>query len=268
MNRYRLGCVPYLNARPLVDFFETGAGVDLAEVVYAPPSALAEMLDRDEVDAALASSFYSLSSPNARVASAAAISSQGDVQSVRLFSRVQIPQIRSLALDRSSLTSNSLVLGWLSEVHGIHPATDVEDPDISRMLERHDACVLIGDVGMNADETGKVVVDLGRAWAEWKQLPFVWAMWTGREGLTEELNDCLRLAIEFGLANLRDIAERESSRTNQDVERAYSYLKNSIDFTFSSQHLVGLREFSKECAKLDLLDEDRMPTVVGAAVPA
>lgn len=268
MKRYRLGCVPYLNARPLVDYFETGSGADLAEVVYAPPSELAEMLDRREVDAALASSFYALRCPDTRVASAGAISSQGEVQSVRLFSRVQISQIQSLGLDRSSLTSNNLALAWLSRVHGVRPTTDVEDPDIAGMLRRHDACVLIGDVGMNADEGGKVVVDLGQAWTDWKRLPFVWAMWTGREGLTEDLNDCLRLAIEYGLANLRDIAERESSRTNQDVERAYTYLRDSIDFTFSSRHLAGLREFSKECAELGLLNEVRMPIVVGAAVPA
>ena len=45
---YRVGSVPYLNAVPLTRGLES-------EIVFATPSKLAEMLQRDELDAALVS---------------------------------------------------------------------------------------------------------------------------------------------------------------------------------------------------------------------
>ena len=47
----RIGSVPYLNAKPLVDWFHSGECDADVEVVYAVPSRLAEMLRRRELKA-------------------------------------------------------------------------------------------------------------------------------------------------------------------------------------------------------------------------
>ena len=49
----RLGCLPYLNVKPLVYTLERGRLPEGWELVYAPPSQLAQMLAREEIAAAV-----------------------------------------------------------------------------------------------------------------------------------------------------------------------------------------------------------------------
>ena len=51
MAQFRVGCVPFVNARPLVAAFD--APNDWVEVVYDVPSKLPALLDSGEVDAIL-----------------------------------------------------------------------------------------------------------------------------------------------------------------------------------------------------------------------
>ena len=53
MSKYRVGCVPFVNASPLVAWFEAPNGSDEVEVVYELPSLLPAMLDSVEVDVVL-----------------------------------------------------------------------------------------------------------------------------------------------------------------------------------------------------------------------
>ncbi len=48
--RFRIGCVPYLNAKPLVEWFHSPECDADAEVIYAVPSRLAAMLRAGEID--------------------------------------------------------------------------------------------------------------------------------------------------------------------------------------------------------------------------
>jgi predicted solute-binding protein len=57
MKTIKIGSVPYLNARPLVNFFATPEGKSTQiEVVEAVPSKLAQMLEGGEISVALVSS--------------------------------------------------------------------------------------------------------------------------------------------------------------------------------------------------------------------
>jgi chorismate dehydratase len=105
-----IGSVPYLNAKPLVAWFDTtegkGSGV---EVLYDVPSRLARMVEAGEVACAMVSSVELFRHADWKAVPGIAIASTGKVLSVRLFSKVPVDRIRSLALDTSSLTSSALV---------------------------------------------------------------------------------------------------------------------------------------------------------------
>ena len=191
---YTIGSVPYVNARPLVRYFEEEPGRFPVEVRYDVPSRLPAMLDRREADAVMASSIESLLTPGRRIAGGLCIASRGPVLSVRLFSKPPIGEIRTLALDQSSLTSNSLAKVVLWERYGVRPDASPEPPVLSDMLANYDACVLIGDIGMRTDGSGLHVIDLGEEWTELTGLPFVWAAWIGGDRLDEELSGYLRAA--------------------------------------------------------------------------
>ncbi|MBS1713122.1 MAG: menaquinone biosynthesis protein [Armatimonadetes bacterium] len=208
---YRLGCVPYINAVPLVAMFEQSPEFGV-EVVYAVPSRLPELLDSGEVDAILVSSYYLLTTPGLRAATSACIGSKGPVASVRLFSKRPFRTVRTLALDASSMTSNALCCLLLKDVYKNVPETSVQPPVLSDMLRDHDAGLLIGDIGMTEPGKGLWKLDLGQAWTKWQGLPFVWALWVGREKLDPCLASMLEIAARSSWMGQEAEADLEARR--------------------------------------------------------
>lgn len=249
MPRFRIGCVPFLNAKPLVAYYATPEGEAEAEVIFGPPSQLAAWVDRGEVDVALASSYFAAADPGYAIAPGISISSLGAVDSVRLFSKVPLPEIRTLALDESSMTSNHLALLLLAKKYGCRPAAATMPPDLTRMLSNKDAAVLIGDLGMESDGDGLTVLDLGAAWNELSGLPFVWAVWLGREGLSDELAASLLHAKDYGMRHIEDIARAESERLNWPYGRCLRYVAEVIDYDLTDLHIQGFRLYRDLCAE-------------------
>lgn len=143
---YTLGSVPYLNAKPLVRWFEEVPGS--VSVVYGVPSRLPGLLESGKVQAILVSSIEALRRPDLSIADDVAICSVQEVLSVRLFSKKPIAEIRRLALDASSMTSNALARIVLARRYGVEPECSSQPPDLDSMLRDHDAALLIGDNGM------------------------------------------------------------------------------------------------------------------------
>src|SRR3954462_12551367 len=108
MMTYRVGCVPYLNAKPLVRLFEDMRGRLPVEVVYDVPSRLPDMLADGEVQGIMVSCIEALRVPGKRAVDGVSISTQKEVLSVRLFSKVPPRMVRTVAFDESSMTSNAL----------------------------------------------------------------------------------------------------------------------------------------------------------------
>jgi chorismate dehydratase len=260
----RLGCVPFLNAKPLIELFAAEEDLD-AEVTFASPSLLGDMVDNGDVDAAIASSFFAISDPTLKIAAGVSISSRGPVRSVRMFSKVPFSEINSLALDAASMTSNHLALIILAEEFGVRPKTDRRTPDLDSMLESCDAAILIGDAGMAANGHGLYVLDLGQEWSSATGLPFVWAAWVGRDGLTENLAGQLRNAKDYGVRHIEEVAVRASQELDWPYATCLNYLTESIDFDLDAAHLKGFELFGKKCVQMGFVEDFRMPPIVGDA---
>lgn len=263
--RPKLGCVPFLNAKPLIAWFSEG---DSADVTFEDPSLLGPMVDNGEVDAAIASSFFAVQDPSLRIAAGVSISSNGPVRSVRLFSRVPFEEINSLALDSASMTSNHLAQIILDKKYGVRPNCEPRKADLAAMLEEFAAAVLIGDAGMVARGDGLHVLDLGEAWTAMTGEPFVWAVWVGRGGLTEDLAAQLLRAKEFGQRHVTDISNAAAVELGLSPETTLDYLTNSIDFDLEPSHLRGFELYGKLCQEMGFVSEFRMPNIVGGASAA
>lgn len=251
----RIGSVPYLNARPLVDWFHTPEGRNTGvEVVYAVPSQLARMVQQGEVACATVSSIELFRNPSWQAVPQIAIASTGRVLSVRLFCKVPVEAVRSVALDTSSLTSAALVKVLFARRWGITPAYLPAQPDLTAMLQKADAALLIGDRGMIAPEDGLCVIDLGLAWYEWTGLPFVWALWLGQQQqITPRLIQLLEGAREWGTRHLGRIAQDAASRTGLDANLALRYLRDIMQYELTPLHQEGLHRFATECQQLGLI---------------
>src|SRR5438132_13120887 len=110
---FRVGSVRYLNAVPLTRGLEE-------QVSFTVPSKLAEMLRRDELDAALVSVTEVLLNDRYDVLDGIAIASLGTVFSVILAHKKPLAMAREIFCDTASLTSVNLLKVLLAE-RGLKP---------------------------------------------------------------------------------------------------------------------------------------------------
>jgi chorismate dehydratase len=262
---YTVGSVPYLNAKPLVKPLLWAGEASPVSVSFAVPSQLPVLLANGEVQAILVSSIAALAEPNSTVAAGLSISTQREVLSVRLFSKVPFDQIQTLAEDQSSMTSNALAKILLAELYGVHPFSRPMPPDASLMLESCDACILIGDHGMRFDGGRNYVLDLGQAWDRLTELPFVWAVWKGGEGLKPELVSHLQHALAQSQAAIDRVITESSMETGFSEDQCRHYLTEIMDYRLADRHLEGLACFGQLLQSHRLLDEAYGPRIVEAA---
>src|SRR5437867_12917517 len=110
---FRVGSVPYLNAVPLTRGLEE-------QIIFVTPSKLAEMLRRDELEAALVSVTEVLFNDRYDVLDGIAVASLGEVKSVFLAHRRPLGEVHEVFCDTASLTSVNLLRILLAE-QGLRP---------------------------------------------------------------------------------------------------------------------------------------------------
>src|ERR1051326_4517912 len=155
---FRVGSVPYLNAVPLTRGLEE-------EITFATPSKLAELLQIDQLDAALVSVTEVLFHDRYDVLDGSAIASLGEVKSVLLAHRKPIEEAREVFCDTASLASVNLLRVLLAE-RGLKPEFKPLPSYDAASLP--DYALLIGNQALDfllGPHTHEVW-DLGAAWYE------------------------------------------------------------------------------------------------------
>lgn len=249
----KLGCLPYLNVRPLVYTLEKGGLPQGWEFAYAPPSVLAGMLARGEIAAAPVSSFACFANPDFGVCPGICIAADGPVRSVLLMSKMPIESIRTIALDTSSLSGANMLRIVLAEAYHLAPEFVRADPQPERMLEQADAALVIGDPAMLHPKDGLHVLDLAEQWRKLTGLPAVFAVWAGR-GITPELVEVLHEAKRQGMALLPEIAQKESERLGLPYEVCFEYLSEIMVYDMGEREQQGFEMFREKARAHGLLE--------------
>ena len=257
----KLGCLSYLNVRPLVYTLENGGLPKGWEFVYAPPSVLAGMLASGEIAAAPVSSFACFVNPDFDICPGICIAADGPVTSVLLLSKKPITAIETVALDTSSLSGANLSRIILSEGYGMHPRFVQCSPDpVSAMLEVADAALVIGDPAMVCPKDGLLVMDLAEEWKKLTGLPMVFAVWAG-QGVTHEVVVVLHEAKRRGMAMLEQIALEESQRLSLPYEQCYEYLSRIMVYDMGERETQGFELFREKAAAHGLLGKAQVSDV-------
>ena len=239
---FRVGSVPYLNAAPLTRGLED-------QILFLPPSELAVKLREGELDAALLSITEALFNGCYDILDGIAIASLGEVKSVFLAHRQPLEEIREIACDTASLASFNLLKVLLAE-KGLHP----EFKPLSNYESAHeiDNILLIGDPALNFSLAphDHEIWDLGTAWMELTNLPFVYAVWTlRREVQNAPLRRALRDARNFGMDTLETII---TSRTEYTHDFRKDYLEWHIHYHLGTDERRGLAKFIELLRKHNL----------------
>ena len=253
---FRLGVVSFLNALPL--YATLTARPDIC-ITPALPARLAEGLTSGIYDAALMPVVDHLRGVGDGLLGDAIVGATGRVESVMLFSNVEIENVKSIALDTSSHSSVALTNIIARDFYGLNPQMIHHAPDVAAMLGVADAALLIGDPALIAMQNpGKMYIyDLAGQWQKFTGLSFIFAAWAAREGLEkdkrDELTQILNQARDEGKARIAQLVAQEKLPPALSPAIVENYLFNIIEHTRTPSHGAGLNEFRARLAKLGLL---------------
>lgn len=251
----RLGRIPWINAAPVYAAMDRGLVTPPAAVVSATAAELNDLLAAGELDLSVISAVeYARDATRYHLLPDLAISCDGPVHSVALFSRRPIGELDGATVLRTASSRTSVLLLELlcRHVWGVRPrfATARAEPgDLDALATLpHDAVLVIGDAALHLRSAGHYphMADLGAAWHAWTGLPFVFAVWAARRDADREaalaLHGDLLASRAWGLAHLDLLAEEGARRTGIPVAAVRPYL-GDLDYRLTPRHLEGLTTF-------------------------
>ncbi len=223
----------------------------LFDLSFSVPSQCADRLAEGSAEIGIVPSIQ-LTRQNLEIIRGAGIACRGPVRSILLISKVPFAEIRTLAADSSSRTSVVLSRIILSQKYGAEPLFISEAPDLVRMLDHADACLIIGDPALLLDPADIPfhVLDLGAEWADLTGLPMVFAVWAAREDVATQSPEPFLRSLQFGLDHLDDIVQSEHVNRQITADLAHQYLTRNIVFQLGEAEYRGLDRFLQYASDL------------------
>jgi chorismate dehydratase len=280
VQKLRISIVQYLNTAPLVWGFTNGPMAGKYDLSFTVPSQCAEALRTGAADIAIIPAIEYQRIPGLVVLQDLAIASQNCVRSLLIVAKKPIEQVRSVALDRSSRSTQALTRILAAEHWKIDPEFFEAEPDLRAMLEKADAALLIGDPALRisvAIEKKSAVSPEGRAvcqaatlgivgpeifhlydvvgeWRKFTGLPAVMAVWAARpEIVTPEVLTDFSASRDYGVAHIAEITKLSSRELDLPVTTLATYLNWNIDYSLSPENRRGLEHYYQLCAALGLI---------------
>jgi chorismate dehydratase len=231
------------------------------DISYTVPSLCARALAEGTGDIGIIPAAAYAQIPGLVVLPDVAIASRRPVRSILLVSRVPIDQVRSVALDTSSMTSVALTKILFEKWMGGGRAFASMEPDLEKMLAACDAGLLIGDPALKVDRRKYHTLDLAEEWIRYTGKPFVFAFWAVRgEALREadpalDLPEIFRESRNHGLQakNVDQISREWAPRLVLSESQVRTYLTENIHYDLDSGCLDGLQLFYRYAAELGVL---------------
>ena len=261
--RLRVGRIPYVNCYPVYGAIDRGVVSLEGEVVDGVPTALNSAMAAGTLDVSVISAVeYARAASRYLLLPDLAISCDGPVRSVMLFSRRPAPQLGGarVLVSRSSMTSVALLDLLFADVWRARPAFVPADAEIADLAaggasgaSPHEARLIIGDAALLLSSGMSELAaeypytyDLGEEWKRWTGLPFVFAVWVAQRATPVRAALGVHAALiesrNWGLAHLAALAVQASAATGVTVATAVEYL-SGLDYGLRYEHLAGLTTF-------------------------
>src|SRR5256885_10821308 len=273
----RIGCVKYLNARPLI--YGWSGAVD-----FDHPAALCRKLEHGDLDVALVSSLEYLRRPIYRIVDGVSISAHGAVYSVIVAHNEDLSRAQEIDIDPASETSVALLrclldqrdlnprLVRITDLQSVRPAElhSAESETADKMSARRTGQrpvfhLLIGDqaIRFRAEHGERYHYwDLAETWMKITSLPFVFAFWLIRPEIqnAKGIADKLRALRDHNVASIDELALSQSEVSPTFCRK---YYREHLLFDFGEREKAGLREFHRRCLlnKIDVAPDLRLNLV-------
>lgn len=241
MNKIKISAVSYTNTKPFIYGIEHSEIKNKIELSLDIPSDCAAKLIDGKVDIGLIPVAAIPFVPNANIIGSYCIGSVGAVNSVFIFSDVEVSEIKTIKLDPQSRTSNNLAKVLL-KFHFKHDVEFVADEN-----EKTDAIVLIGDRTFGKKDDFTFAYDLGEEWMKLTGLPFVYAAWVANKEISALFITEFDAALKLGLAHRNEVLKELAPIANFDLE---DYFFNKLNFELTEDKRKALDLFLDYIKKL------------------
>jgi chorismate dehydratase len=278
--KLRISIVQYLNTAPLVWGFTNGPLRGKYDLSFTVPSLCAEALHSGAADIAIIPAIEYQRIDDLAILPDMAIASQNLVRSLLIISKKPIEAVRSIALDRSSRSTQALTKILCDRRWKNAPEFFEMPPDAGAMLQRADAALLIGDpalrlsieIAASAERgaSGEQVCPAGSAgiaggeslhvydvveeWRKMTNLPAVLAVWAARsEVASPDVIEDFQASRDLGLKNVDEISQQAARELALPAVELHGYLTENIDFTLGEENLRGLTAYFAFAATMGLI---------------
>ena len=229
--------VKYANAAPLAHFLtEVAPGVG---VITGRPAELAAWLADGWADAAMVPVADLFADHELVMIDGVGICADGEVGSVLLKCNCPPAQVRTVARDVASRTSNALAEILLAR--HLHLSVEMVPAETADA----DARVVIGDRAMKAPSAPGGDLDLAGLWKDMTGLPFVFAVWAYRKGhpQAEALSRIARAARDEGVRAAGELGEFHARRLGLDAQRVRDYLTHVVHYHVGPREIEAMDLF-------------------------
>ncbi len=267
-----LGQINYLNCWPLYHLLHETSIAHSFALKSGHPAQLNQDLENGKIDISPSSSILPAVSPinDYFVLPDIAITSLNEVRSVILLSRRPLSELNGCKI---TLTSHSLTSIFLLKIilfhfqkldpKGITFTTQELGPE-----QTYDTALIIGDQALeiyHKPPAGFKVYDLGHIWHQFTGLPFVYALWIGRNPARKkksraiiELHQKLTKITAKLPEKLAELANQalldKEIKTTINASQLLAYWQTAISYRLEAQALSGLHLFYYYAKDLGLTD--------------
>lgn len=265
----RIGEINYTNIMPMFYYLDRS---ELHKKNFtfeqATPAQLNKKMSQGQIDIGGISSFeYAKNPGDYYILPGLSVSSIGSVGSIFLFSKKKASELHenSIALTSSSATSVHLLKLIMEHYFHVKPAYVTEYPAFKKMLEDHEACLLIGDDAIKASweaDSSIYKYDLGKIWYEWKGLPMTYALFAVRkQAAIDHPQDLQYLFESFHQSKLLNMEHSFTELTKHikdgigGEEQFWKRYFEQLHFGLSEAHLLGLNDFFSLLSQADYIEK-------------
>jgi chorismate dehydratase len=214
--------------------------IDLQEDI---PSICAQKLKFGQVDLALVPVAVLPELTHYKVVTDYCIGAVGKVDSVKLYSQVDLTEISRITLDYQSKSSITLTKVLAKEFWKINPEYKPAMPGFESEVKGTEAAVIIGDRAFEWNGRYNFEWDLSEQWQLYTKLPFVFAAWvTTNQQLSPDFLERFNTVLKHGIENI-DLAIAEMPTKLIPGLNASLYLKHRISYLLDSDKRNALDLF-------------------------
>lgn len=242
MNIIRISAVSYINTKPFLYGIQKSSITNLIQLSLDTPAECARKLFEGETDIGLVPVVMIPEIKGAVTVTDYCIGSHGAVGSVLLVSELPLDKIETIYLDYQSRTSVELIKILTREYWKIDVVFLSSEPGYETLIKGTTAGLIIGDRALQLKNKFIHVYDLGLAWHEFTNLPFVFACWVSNKNIPDDFLNHFNLALKKGVSSI-DALLAENAELSENFSNINEYLKKQIHYRFDQKMKAGLGLF-------------------------